>query len=478
MPPSPRPALPRFFALAVAFVLAALAGVAINASPAQAAGNFTNPVSTRPDPFVTYFNGRYYAVENDTTESRLLVRSAASVANLASAVPQVVWADSNASRNKQVWAPSLMNLNDRWYLYYTASDGVDANHRNYVLESTGLVSQGATPNGPYAFKAKIFDPAADTWAIDGLPFNHNGALYFAYSGAQNGTTNLMYVARMANPYTLNSPRTWLPVAGGCTGIREAPSTINRNGRTWLVYSTCDTGAPDYQLWMSSIANGADPLVAGNWQQRNGAVFARNNAAGVYAPGSNNFFKSPDGTQDWIAYHAKTTTAFTYEGRTTRIQQIGWNADGSPNLGQPVGLGVSLATPSGDPGPAPASRIIGPGGKCVDVAGDDNGGNYSPVQLWDCQATSVDQLWRWNGTALTVLNRCLDIVGNGTAQGTFVHLWDCNGVGGQQWVQQANGSLRNPQSGRCLDSPNGVTTNGTQLRIWDCNGAAAQVFRKQ
>jgi hypothetical protein len=41
--------------------------------------------------------------------------------------------------------------------------------------------------------------------------------------------------------------------------------------------------------------------------------------------------------------------------------------------------------------------------------------------------------------------------------------------------QADGSLRNPQSGRCLDSPNGATGNGTRLQIWDCNGSGAQKF---
>ncbi|WP_294004767.1 RICIN domain-containing protein [Streptomyces sp.] len=50
-----------------------------------------------------------------------------------------------------------------------------------------------------------------------------------------------------------------------------------------------------------------------------------------------------------------------------------------------------------------------------------------------------------------------------------------GVGGQKWVQQADGSLLNPQSGRCLDSPSGATANGTRLQIWDCNGSGAQSF---
>ncbi|TDQ00841.1 arabinofuranosidase catalytic domain-containing protein [Labedaea rhizosphaerae] len=126
---------------------------------------------------------------------------------------------------------------------------------------------------------------------------------------------------------------------------------------------------------------------------------------------------------------------------------------------------------------PQGTITGPGGKCVDVAADDTGVNLAPVQLWDCQSWAEDQFWHHhrNGS-LSTIGRCLDIEHNGTAQGALVELWDCNGVGGQQWVQQADGSLLNPQSGRCLDSPNGATANGTRLRIWDCNGSAAQKFR--
>ncbi|MER7682660.1 arabinofuranosidase catalytic domain-containing protein [Streptomyces sp. NPDC096934] len=121
-------------------------------------------------------------------------------------------------------------------------------------------------------------------------------------------------------------------------------------------------------------------------------------------------------------------------------------------------------------------VAGPGGTCVDVAGDDNGSNSTAVQLWGCQSYAVDQHWFHSSDGrLHALGRCLDIIGNGTASGTQVELWDCNGAGGQVWQQQADGSLLNPQSGRCLDSPDGATANGTRLRIWDCNGAAAQKF---
>ena len=51
----------------------------------------------------------------------------------------------------------------------------------------------------------------------------------------------------------------------------------------------------------------------------------------------------------------------------------------------------------------------------------------------------------------------------------------NGVGGQQWVQQADGTLMNPQSGLCLTAPGGNTANSTQLDIEACAGAADQKF---
>ena len=121
-------------------------------------------------------------------------------------------------------------------------------------------------------------------------------------------------------------------------------------------------------------------------------------------------------------------------------------------------------------------VDGPGNQCVDVAGDDNGGNLTHVQLWDCQPYAVDQHWHHNANgSLETLGRCLDIDGNGTAVGTKVELYDCNGVGGQVWQQRSDGSLFNPQSGLCLDDPGDNTANGTQLQIYTCNGTAAQKF---
>jgi len=138
---------------------------------------------------------------------------------------------------------------------------------------------------------------------------------------------------------------------------------------------------------------------------------------------------------------------------------------------------SVAVYNKGPAASSGTTITGPGGKCVDVNGDDVGGNNAAVQLWDCQGAAADQHWSWNGSALTTLGRCLDVTAAGTANGTQIQLYDCNGTGAQQWTAQSDGSLRNPASGRCLDSPAGATANGTRLQIYDCNGTAAQKFHK-
>ncbi len=162
----------------------------------------------------------------------------------------------------------------------------------------------------------------------------------------------------------------------------------------------------------------------------------------------------------------------YEG----VMTAGYSTDAADNSVQTNIVSVGYAGVSS--GGGPGSPIVGPGGKCVDIAGDDTGGNLAVAQLWDCQSLAADQHWSGsaygNGT-LGTLGRCLDLAGNGTANGTKVELYDCNGIGGQQWIPQANGSLKNPQSGRCLDDPSGNTASGTALQLYDCNGNAAQVF---
>ena len=77
--------------------------------------------------------------------------------------------------------------------------------------------------------------------------------------------------------------------------------------------------------------------------------------------------------------------------------------------------------------------------------------------------------------MRALGKCMDIAAAGTANGTMVQLYDCNGTGAQNWQAQSNGTLRNPASGRCLDATGPSSADGTRLQIWDCSASSNQVW---
>lgn len=319
-------------------------GETADAPDPQPPPTFRNPLNGGPDPFLTY-DGTQYLLAT-TQGDRIALWHAPSLGQLAVRLPSTIWSDSNTSRNRNMWAPSMHHFDGRWYVYYTADDGVDEHHRLYVVES-----DADNPLGPYHFKAKLEPPGAtDKFAIDPIVLEQGGQRYLLWSGAGSEGHNLLYVAPLSSPWTISGARTYLPAAGGCNEVREAPSILQHAGTTFLVYSACDTGKPDYQLWALSIPMTADPMVAANWTQIAHPLFERSDADGVWGPGSCSFFKSPDGSEDWLAYHAKNTSQYTYDLRTTRAQRIGWPTSGDePDLGTPVRVDETLALPSGDPG---------------------------------------------------------------------------------------------------------------------------------
>lgn len=321
-------------------ILVCAALLSVTATAQVAPGCFQNPINAGPDPWMVFFDGNYYL--STTQGNAIRIWKASSLAGLRVARPVTVWTDTNASRSAGIWAPEVHFLDHRWYLYYTAtsSDGADDNHRIYVLEGAGH-----SPLGPYKYKARLFNPANDHYAIDPTVFQNekDGSLYLIWA-ARPG--HILYIARMSNPYTLEGDGVYLPADGfGCAHVREGPEILQRNGRIFLVYSICDTGTPDYKLGMLIADAHSDLLNPQTWKQYPRPVFERDDANQVFGPGHCGFFKSPDGSEDWIVYHAKMTSAYTYAGRTTRAQKFGWNADGTPDFGVPLPLSAAIPEPS-------------------------------------------------------------------------------------------------------------------------------------
>jgi hypothetical protein len=122
-------------------------------------------------------------------------------------------------------------------------------------------------------------------------------------------------------------------------------------------------------------------------------------------------------------------------------------------------------------PTGTGRVVGLAGKCLDVR---NGGTAdgTQIQLYTCNGSTA-QTWTRTGSTLRALGKCLDVSGSGTADGTKIQLWTCNGTGAQNWSVGANSSLVNATSNKCLDVSGNNSADSTIVHLWTCNGAANQ-----
>lgn len=318
-----------------------LAG-ALGATLAVAPRTFRNPIAPGADPCLTFYKGWYYL--SVTTGGEVKIKRAKRLVDLKDAEAVTVYRSEDPKQNRDVWAPEFHRFGGKWYLYVTGGGGAEPSHRMWVAEG-----QGDTPIGPYTFKAKLLtDPKDEFYAIDGHPFRlKDGRMYFVWCGRPSAAGQGLYISKMSNPWTLEGPRQYLDVSGlGCQYVREGPETLQRNGKVHLVYSACGADTPDYRLGMTVASEKADLLDPAAWKQHPEPIFSRADANGVYGPGHNFFFKSPDGKEDWNAYHAKPSTRLDYGERNTRAQRVEWR-NGLPVLGVPVSVETDVKVPSGE-----------------------------------------------------------------------------------------------------------------------------------
>lgn len=339
------------FALLAALTLGAPASAfAFAQTPATAAPSetYTNPLMpSGPDPWVAQRDGYYYY--SHTMGDRLVLWKTRDMAKLADAPATTVWrAPASGPNSIAIWAPELHFVQGKWYLYYSATDknhDDDAHRHVFVLENAS-----ADPTqGQWIDKGMVNTQLP---GIDGTVFEWRGQLYFAYSAYIDDHSDLI-IASMVNPWTLS--KTQVNIAApthawemrGGRKILEGPEFLpGPNGKVFLTYSASACWSDGYALGLLSADADADLTDPAAWTKSPEPVLASSAANGVYAPGHNGFFKSPDGTQDWIIYHANGGPDWKCTAqRAPRIQQFHWRADGTPDFGVPVKDDVPLAAPS-------------------------------------------------------------------------------------------------------------------------------------
>ena len=323
----------------------------IPVNPPAVVSTFSNPLMSGADPSVFQKDGVYYYLQ--TNGSSISLWATTAMSKLSAAIPKTVFIPAAGTANsRNVWAPELYFLDGKWYIYYTAGNGSDSSQRTWVLEN----SSADPTTGTWVDKGRIFSVDTDFWAIDGSILEMNGSRYFMWCGRPDVTnvnlTQNIYIAKMANPYTLTGSSTKLtePEFGwekNGFGVNEGPQAlVSPDNKVFLIYSASYCGTDDYGLGMLSLKTGGDPLVKADWLKSAQPVFSKQPQSNAFGPGHNSFFKSPDGKENWIVYHANAeTNQGCADRRNIRMQKFTFKTDGSPDFGMPVATGLQISKPS-------------------------------------------------------------------------------------------------------------------------------------
>lgn len=329
----------------ILLLLAFASIVSVSNAQKESAQTFNNPLlPSGADPYSFYKDGYYYYM--NTMGKKLDLWKTKNLVELKTAERKTIFTPpANTFYSKELWAPEILFLRNKWYVYFAADDGKNDNHRMYVLENASKDPM----KGEWIFKGKIAD-ATNKWAIDGDVFEYKKQLYMIWSGWEgdtNGQQNI-YIAKMKNPWTIESQRVKISSpqfdweTNGDLGnnehvnVNEGPQALQHNGKLFIVYSASGCWTDFYALGLLSFNGSNDLLNANSWKKSEKPVFKQSYENGVYAPGHNSFFKSPNGKEDWILYHANSKPGQGCGGfRSPRAQKFTWNADGTPNFGVPV-----------------------------------------------------------------------------------------------------------------------------------------------
>jgi len=271
-----------------------------------------NPVHAGdfPDPFVLAARGAYYAYGTNAGDNVQLLESddLASWRRLPDALPVLpAW----AARGR-TWAPSVLERDGRWVLFYTAShaaSGVQCIGRALALE----------PKGPFVDAAPeplVCRPQEKAGAIDASPFvDGDGAAYLLWSDCCTAPLSIWSQRLSADGLSLlGAPTRLLDADQAWEGqVVEAPSMLLEAGRYHLLYSGNRWQSGRYAIGTALCDGPQGPC-------RKAPAPVLQSEGAMAGPGGQEFFRDRRG-DPWIAYHAWTAPNVSYAAKGARSLRV-------------------------------------------------------------------------------------------------------------------------------------------------------------
>lgn len=316
------------------------------ADPAQLPTQFDNPVwgEGLADPFCWYHDGMYYAIGTGRGRAGAERKAGRQVPMVKSRDLQhwqyvgLVLEPAPEERGGNFWAPEVAYSDGTFYLYYHC----DGNGKGFRIR----VATSKNPEGPYRDTGTpLTDVAKTPFAIDSTAFrDDDGQWYLFYA-----TDFLDF-----NETTFRGTALVADRLAGMTQLEGHPQVVMRAHWPWQVYQRNRTMYGKVADWYTlegpavrkhngkyycfysggnyqNDSYGVDYLVAdrvtGPWREvgrERGPQIVRSVPGKVIGPGHNSVVSSPDGTQDYIVYHAWDKGM---KARLMCVDPIVWTQDG-------------------------------------------------------------------------------------------------------------------------------------------------------
>ena len=245
------------------------------------------------DPHLQPYEDGYLLVQSAYNDRRIVIKQLRFLEDFRSHPSQTIWMDAG---QKQIWAPEIHHLDNRWYIYYASSDGENSNHRTYVIEAE-------TPFGPYHQLGKVADPDNDFWSIDTTIFEHEGQRYAAWSGWATefaGFPQHLYLAALLSPNRIG-PRSCIasPHFNWETSIQpilEGPQVLKTQEKLFLTYSANASWTNEYCVGLLEYTGG--PLLDPNSWVKGPQPILKGGGHGCFIGSSYVYHRKLSSLQGW------------------------------------------------------------------------------------------------------------------------------------------------------------------------------------
>ena len=240
------------------------------------------------DPYILYFKDLYYYCFS--RDDKIYICASKDLELLENAEEIVVYKNENGLKN--MLGPELHVINNKCYIYFSADDGNNENHKMYVLynDSNNPLEEYKS-NGP-------IKSIANNWATDGTILRYQNGLYFIWSGCDknNYSSQDLFIAKMETPYQICTEKTIISTSkydwekyrddqNNLVFVNEGPAILTIENNVYIFYSASSCWSEDYCIGLLELI-GDKPLLAASWKKHIKPIFTSNNQ--IIGPGHCSF----------------------------------------------------------------------------------------------------------------------------------------------------------------------------------------------